>query len=216
MTSPDCQDRASDARGTPRVSMYLAGVLYSAGSSSPVKIRNMSIDGALIEGEIIPATGSVVQLARGALAAKGLVAWSAIGCCGLKFSSSVNVHQWKMPPTNTEQPRIDKVVALVRSGAVPLPLPELTSASAQRVPGEQLTDDLSRISAMLDDLANELAQDPDVLARHGRTLQNLDIAMQTLGAISALLNSGEGSDLDKSAKLDGLRKSAAQALKQGE
>src|SRR5579885_2200883 len=94
MAPPSLQGRGSDARAEQRASLYLAAALYCDGSSSLVKIRNISPTGALVEGPLIPAPGSLVQLVRGQLIVHGLVAWSADARCGLKFSGTVEVQKW--------------------------------------------------------------------------------------------------------------------------
>jgi hypothetical protein len=47
-------ERAGDGRGAPRASMYLTAAIYVEGAAIPVKIRNMSSSGALVEGNVIP------------------------------------------------------------------------------------------------------------------------------------------------------------------
>jgi hypothetical protein len=212
-TSPDA--READARGAARSSIYLAAALYCDGCSSAVRIRNISATGALIEGAVIPGTGSLVQLVRGGLIVHALVAWSAERRCGLKFSGSIDVHQWRAAPTNGEQHRVDEVVRLVKAGAVPLPVPPLSHTSARSESGVSaaaLSADLRNVSELLDKLGETLSGDLQVVARHGPALQNLDIAMQVICAVSAILDSREDSE-GETTKLAALRRSADQALR---
>ena len=218
MVPTSVHNRAADARGAARASLYLAAALYCDGSSSPVKIRNISTTGALVEGTAtIPAAGSLVQLVRGGLIVHGLVAWCSKGRCGLKFSGSVDVQQWRASPSNSEQQRVDEIVRLVKAGAVPLPVPPLSQIAAPEEFHETNTDlsaDLARASKLLENLGGVLASDPNIVTQHGTALQNLDIAMQVIAAVEAII-AGE-SDLEIDAtKLPGLRRSADQALQQG-
>jgi hypothetical protein len=203
---------AADSRAAPRSSFYLTAGLYWDGSYSPVKIRNMSASGALIEAGAAPGAGSLVQLVRGTLIAHALVAWSAEGRCGLRFSGRVDVQQWRVNPSSAEQQRVDEVVRLVKAGAVPLPVPPLSDAdmcTETADGGEHLARDLRRAAQLLDLLGDALANDAAVVERHGSSLQNLDIATQVLAAVEAIL-AGLG-DPDAT-KLSGLRRSADQAI----
>jgi hypothetical protein len=179
-----------------------------------VKILNMSTTGALIEGAVLPGVGTLVQLIRGTLIVHALVAWSAEVRCGLKFSGGVDVPQWRANPTNTEQQRVDEVVRLVKAGAVPLPArrdAEFGGYNESPEASTQLSVDLRRASELLEHLGAALASDPDVVVRHGPKLQNLDIAMQVIGAIETIVAGKSDLNIDR-LKLAGLRRSADQAF----
>jgi len=164
----------------------------------------MSAVGALIEGATMPAPGLLVRLVRGGLTAAGTVAWAAEGRCGLSFSGTVDVPAWLAPPANKEQQRVDDVVRLVKAGAVPL------DPGGAQVP-LQIAEDLSRVSALLELLGNELARDDEVVERYAGVLQNLDIAAQTIAAIESLIED-PASELTGKLRLRHLRRSAVQAL----
>ena len=206
-TPTECRD--VDARAAARSSIYLAAALYCDGASSSVRIRNISATGALVEGAAIPGSGALVQLVRGGLIVHALVAWSADGRCGLKFSGSVDPQAWRAAPTNTEQQRVDQVVRLVKAGAVPLPVPPLAQPSESSDFGQDLSEDLRSVSELLNRLGEVLAGDIDVVTRHGTSLQHLDIALQVIGAVNAIIG---GKDSD-STKLVALRRSTEQALR---
>ena len=205
----------ADPRDAPRLSIYLAATLYFEGSSTPVKIRNISAHGVLLESALAPPAGELVQLVRGALIVHALVAWSTGGRCGLKFSGCIDVEQWRANPSNSEQERVDDIIRLVKAGAVPLPVPPLTESnqdSGTLDPGASVSADLRRILDLLDDLSAVLANDPDIIARHAPALQNIDIAMQLIAAIEGSAPGHGRLDLEGS-KLIGLRRSADQALR---
>ena len=217
MVPTSVHNRAADARAAARASLYLAAALYCDGTSSPVKIRNISTTGALLEGATIPAEGSLVQLVRGGLIVHGLVAWASDCRCGLKFSGSVDVQQWRASPSNSEQQRVDEIVRLVKAGAVPLPVPPLSQIAepAQvRETSADLSADLRRASKLLEVLGGVLASDPELVMQHGTALQNLDIAMQVIAAVEAIIAGDSDLEIDAT-KLPGLRRSADQALQQG-
>src|SRR5689334_1726228 len=108
-----------DLREEPRASLYLAASLFCDGFSMPVKIRNLSNTGALLELPAPLTSGGVVQLVRGSLIVHGLVAWAESKRCGLKFSGAVDVQRWRASPAHSEQQRVDAVVRTVKAGAVP-------------------------------------------------------------------------------------------------
>lgn len=196
-----------DGRADPRTSIYLAAALYTDGCSSPVKIRNISATGALLEGAAIPRVGTLVQLVRGTLIAHALVAWATDARCGLKFSGQVDVQSWRAAPTNVEQQRVDEVVRLVKAGAVPLPVPPLGQgkpADRTSIDTSELVGDLRQISKLLDKLGSELAGDSDIVTRHGPALQNVDIAMQMIAAIEAIMADHRSAE-PNTIKLAGLR-----------
>lgn len=217
MVSPPLQDRTTDARGAPRASIYVAAALYCDGISAPVKIRNISSTGALVEGAVIPSLGALVQLVRGPLIVHGLVVWGTEGQCGLKFSGCVDVQQWSSIPSNGEQQRVDEVVRLVRAGAVPLPVPPLVRLGEPDEIADcepQISGDLRRACDLLDNLGEILASDLDIVMKHGTALQNLDIAMQVIAAVEAIVSGHHDLEFGAS-KLLGLRRSADQAIQRG-
>ena len=215
MVPTSLQDREAEARAAHRASIYLAAALYCDGSSAPVKIRNISQTGALVEGHALPLDGSLVQLVRGALIVHALVAWASEGRCGLKFSGCIDVQQWRAAPSNGDQQRVDDIVRLVKAGAVPLPVPRLARADASGSPDDEaamIRGDLRRAAELIGNLGELLAGDTDVVMRHGASLQNLDIAMQMITAVEAIIAGHNDPDSDAT-KLSGLRRSADQALK---
>lgn len=211
------QSRAADAREAPRLSTFLAATLYCDGASSPVKIRNIASAGALLDAAVVPPAGALVQLVRGGLIVHGLVAWSAEGRCGLKFSGSIDVQEWRAAPANREQERVDEVVRLVKAGAVPLPVASLSQPQdSDEVPDHcgELSGELRRTSDLLESLGEVLANDPDVVARHGDALQSLDIALQMIGSVDAILATHKETCTEAPGR-PGLRICADQALLQG-
>jgi hypothetical protein len=214
LTSPE--SRASDARLAARSSLYLGAALYCDGSSTPARIRNISTGGALVEAAVVPEVGDLVQLVRGTLIVHGLVIWSEEDRCGLKFSGAVDVQQWRSAPTNHQQQRVDELVRLVKAGAVPLPVAgygEPRRGCGMSATSEDMAADLRRVTELLDNLADVLAADPDVVVRHGIALQNLDISTQVIAALQATVT-GRDHEASDGVKLAALRRSADQAIKQ--
>ena len=205
------QERPRDAREDARLSIYLAASLYCDGVSFPVRIRNISSSGALLDTTPPPPVGSLVQLVRGSVIAHALVAWSDGNRCGLKFSGLVDVQAWRAPTPNGEQERVGEIVRLVKAGAVPLPISIPGRGPNGGGINEKLSADLGRVAELLQKLGDQLAKDGIVVAIYGGELQNLDIAMQVLGAVQAIL-SGKSDFATEETRIASLRNSADQAL----
>lgn len=206
------QLQSGDPRVEPRTNMFLGAVIREAGLSLPVKVRNMSVSGALVEGSALPGEGASVQLVRGSLAVSATVAWSSEGRCGLRFSSLACVRDWLAPPTNAGQQRVDETVRLLKLGAVPMPQ---RSASASEPPSAvqsgQFGQDLRRVGRLIQHLSQALSSDKDAVIRHAGELQNLDIALQMIAALADALESG-ASDGASALRLDSLRATCTAAL----
>lgn len=177
------------ARRQPRSSMFLACVMLAGPGSAPAKIRNLSPNGALIETPVVPPVGTIVDLIRGSLSARGEVMWQSENRCGVRFSSQVSVSDWLKTPAASQQSRVDELVALVKTG----PLPDANSRSDDLRPTkprsrEKLIDDLAAAISLIRVLDQELGSSHETLVRHAGVLQNLDIAVQMLGTIAAELS----------------------------
>ena len=69
-------DTAEEKKRThPRTSMFVLATIAAPTVSGPVKIRNMSVGGALIEGDALPRTGEHLRLRRGELTVCGRIVW---------------------------------------------------------------------------------------------------------------------------------------------
>jgi PilZ domain len=199
-----------NARGPKRSSMFLAAVLRTGADEAPVRVRNMSSTGAMIETAVTPVTGSNVDLIRGALTAQGTVIWADGNRCGVRFNSIVSVKDWLAPPHKLEQQRVDDFVALVKSGGAG-PLPDVDPVEKPGSQG-QLVDDIEAVIMLMQVLEDDLAASEETLQRHGPKLQNLDIATQMLRALSKELTPERDKSRVSLARLEDLRIACAQAL----
>ena len=206
--------RQIDARTGSRTNMFIAATLCWDKHCNPTRVRNMSPTGALVESPALPPPGTRVHLVRGTFTAEGEVVWVDGNRCGLHFTDRVEVRDWLAPPVNGEQQRVDQIVGLVKAGAVPLPTGSLTSREPlpELLSSEQLSKDLGLVSELIEKLGDDLASEPETLKRHCVKLQNLDIAMQMLGALSNELLAKDGGTGSRMARIEDLRNSGAQAL----
>jgi hypothetical protein len=205
-------ERAPEARAAQRSNMFLAAVLQGPGFSAPVKVRNMSATGALVEAAAVPGPSIAVRLIRGSLVAPAVVAWSGGSRCGLRFSSIVSVPDWLAAVRNSEQNRVDDTVRLLKLGAVPLPQRPIPPAAAENFAGPAaLAMDIQRVLTLIQSLGDDLASDQNVLLRHSARLQHLDIAIQTLSAVADALSVSTVDDASLT-RLENLRSGCAEAL----
>lgn len=200
-------DPAAEARSSPRTNLFLAAVLRGVKYTAPVRLRNMSSTGALVEAAAVPPANSEVHLVRGSLMVRAIVAWSAEGRCGLRFSSLVSVDEWLAPPANRDQARVDEAVRLVKAGAIPFP----GGAAAEIASNARFGSDLKSIAHLLEALAERLASNDEIMLAHGDELQNLDVAVQTLNAVASSL-AGDADEQLILNRLDNLRASYRRAL----
>jgi hypothetical protein len=144
-------------------------VLNIGSQHLPVRIRNMSAGGALIDGPDIPAAGARVLLVRGSLRASGHVAWREKGQAGIAFEAAVKTSLWIAKAGHAGQQRVDDVVAAIRHSE---PLPQ----DAPLLPEQALVD----LSTTLDDICDRLLMIGAISEPLGEELVRLDAVAQSL------------------------------------
>lgn len=171
----------AEVRVAARTNMFIAAMMLFDGRSTPVKVRNLSAAGALIETAVAPAAGVSFTLRRGSHAVRGSVAWTKENRCGLRFDSSVVVRDWMGPPANPGQVEVDAMFARARSGGGLCLAPGSLSRPEPRSPIQ--CEKLTQVSALIEALGDELAADAETVSRHGAALQKIDQALQLLEAV---------------------------------
>ena len=166
-------------RREERVNLFVMAALHADRDGGPVKLRNISSIGALVEGERLPDTGSTIELRKGPLTASGSVVWRHANRAGLAFSGRTDVSYWL--PNKSGQVKVDHVFQRLKdeqnspAASVPAPLHQ-----------SQITaGDMNRVAASLDDLADALALNDHVIFHYANKLQALDIAAQLLRKLAA-------------------------------
>jgi hypothetical protein len=191
-------------RDLARTNMFIAAMLHAGGGAAPVKIRNMSPEGALAEAPHLPGAGSIIDLVRGKLCASGEVVWQAGSRCGLRFDRAIVVKDW-MSLGHTAQSALERSVVKFRSGL------SQDEALAEDIAGG-IGAEVGRLAALLDRLGEGLSGDPRVLADHGETLQALDLAAQLSAALRNAVDSDLAISCEGRARLRALRPSCIAAL----
>ena len=87
------QSSNSQNRKNRRSNVLMSASLELSGTSVPVKLRNLSAEGALVEGEKLPVEGASVLFRKGDLSMPGRVAL-VNGCqAGVNFAQKLNPDQ---------------------------------------------------------------------------------------------------------------------------
>ena len=168
----------ADSRGGRRSNVFLTATLVMARGSVAVRVRNISVRGALIDGADLPPEGAPVDLRRGSLIAHGEIAWHSADQCGIRFDADIDVDSWTRRVGHSGQQTVDQLVALVRRPTVAAAAPPVPPASP--VPAAASPDSLTQISADLAEACERLAARPDVLNLCAEELQELDAIAQRL------------------------------------
>lgn len=179
----------------PRKNLLLAAVIRSEGVSAPVRIRNVSEKGAMIDGEALPEPGASLLLQRLDIEMRGTVVWRTNGRCGIRFDGAASIDEWvvgRRAPSSVfgqGQARVDSIQAAIRSGQAVVedePAPVCAPESITDVEA-RIADELDYVQRLLDGVGDDLIDDPVLLQRHGHTLQHFDQACQIIGHLSAIL-----------------------------
>lgn len=80
-------------RKTRRSNVLMSASLELSGTSLPVKLRNLSADGALVEGDKLPVEGASILFRKGDLSMPGNVAWVKGHQAGVAFAQNLNPDQ---------------------------------------------------------------------------------------------------------------------------
>jgi hypothetical protein len=168
-----------ESRTDHRSNVFLTATLVMAGASVVVRVRNISVRGALIDGTGLPPQGAAVALRRGSLIAHGEIAWPTGGGCGIRFDTDIDVASWTRRVEHPGQQTVDEMVALIRRPAA--------SDAVSRVPATQ-EDSIASISADLVEACERIAARPELVEVLAEELLRLDaIAQRLSNAVQAKL-----------------------------
>ena len=76
-------------RRTPRSHLFMKASLDVGGRQHEVRLRNLSADGALVQGEELPVEGTEVLFRKEKLSVPGRIAWTADGRAGVSFAQAL-------------------------------------------------------------------------------------------------------------------------------
>ena len=163
-------------RREERIDLFVRASVHSQPGSGVVRLCNMSPIGALIEGESLPLVGYEVELRRGALCVPGKIVWRSAHQAGVSFSQRTVVEDW-FPEAEPQQSVDNAFQRLMEEMRERGPVRE---SNAPLHNSYITADDMHRVAGSLDDLADTLSEDMDLVMRLTEELQTLDIAAQLL------------------------------------
>jgi hypothetical protein len=179
----------------PRKDVMLVATISAGAVSTPVRICNLSEEGATLVAPKLPAVGTAVMLRRLNLSTFATVIWSHSGRCGLKLKRSISVSDWEagvgadVDSARLGQSRVDQLLAAIRSGTA-LPAEAETpppSPVDPRQVEQSIAAELARVKRMLDQVSEELTDDVEVLMRHERAMQSFDIAAMIVEELARVM-----------------------------
>ena len=183
----------------PRNEVMLAATISAGVVSTPVRICNLSEEGAMIDGPSLPAVGTALMLRRLDLSTFATVIWSHGGRCGLSLKRRISVSDWVggvRGAADGERPgqsRVDQLLSAIRSGTdLPVETEASTPHPADARPLEhRIAAELARVKRTLDEISEELTDDIDVLMRHQRAMQSFDIAAKIVEELASVLRADD-------------------------
>lgn len=198
---------------SPRKNLLLAATIEADGLKVPVRIRNLSQDGAMVDGSALPRPGTRVLLRRADIEIGARVIWLGDGRCGIAFDhGAVTVEEWVAGNRaatfegHRGQARVDAIQEAVRRGDLlppePAPPPQTTGIADL---GERIVEEIHFVRGLLDTLGEQLVGDPAVVAAHLETLQNLDRASQILDHLGTILDAEDPAAAARDVSMQELR-----------
>src|SRR5688572_1407005 len=185
----------AELRASRRTNLMLAATIEAGGRSTPVRIRNLSDTGALIEGAGLLEKSEPVVVRRGELEIGATVAWCGGDKCGVRFDRPIPVGEWtggKPRPLECtglrDQRRVDAIQAGARGQPVagPAPAPSAPTVLPDHLE-KRLADELAYVQRLIESMGDELISEPIVVRHHTRALQSIDIASQILGYLAVII-----------------------------
>ena len=191
----------------PRTNLLLSASIETTAGEAPVRVRNLSEGGAMLEGTALPAPGERLLLRRAMLTIAGTCAWRDGNRCGVRFDRPISVQQWASSvraAASVGQQRVDAIQATIRTGGTSAPVDALVTP-AKAVVINNVADEVAAAARFLRALSDRLADDMAVIAAHGDALQQLDPLAQTLDHLARILNAADPAPVIEAIGMDDLR-----------
>lgn len=175
-------DGRPDTRIASRSNVFLAATLYARDEALPIRIRNLSDHGAMLEGSGLPGEGVKVQLQRGSLSASAEIAWQRDQFRGVWFDEPIEAAFWVKAVGHSGQRRVDMVLSALRQGTLRQPEP---------LPPARSPDELASLGRELQQICERLAALPNMSVQLAEDLLKLDGMAQSLTKL-AQAGAGKG------------------------
>ena len=171
-------------RAHERTRVFITASISAANMTGIVRVRDLSVFGALLEADNLPALGTRLKLRKGDLSATGRVVRRERGQAGVQFERPINPIDW-LPNKSRSQLMVDNAFRTIKplfEGGPPVESAGTSGRSSpSALPSSQTSrDELEGIADMLDALADHMSEDPTIISSYRDKLQVLDIASQKL------------------------------------
>ena len=164
--------------------MFLVATLYHGRASNPVRVRNLSASGALVEGASLPPVGTGIILRRGALEPPGSMIWSEGKRAGLAFDVQLDVAAWLPAKEAKGQTQVDQFAFAFKHAAAAAP--SEAAAQAKVLSAGAALAELSTLRIQIREIGVRLALDGALPAHHS-DVRLLDATERRLGQIVTTL-----------------------------
>jgi len=180
------------AQRAPRTNLFLAATIEADTLNAPVRIRNLSEGGAMLEGPAFPRIGDGLTLRRLEMHIGGRVIWHSGSRCGVQFDGIASVPEWVSGKRSGDarhqgQTRVDSIQAAIRSNAPASPASEWQADGGSPELSRRIAEELAYVQRLLENMGDTLTDDPIIMQRHAGTVQGFDLASQILGHLANLL-----------------------------
>ena len=168
-------------RAFVRSKTFLAATMQVKEVACPVRVRNLSPLGAMIEAASVPGIGTTITVGRGSLAAAAEVVWTEADHFGVRFTEEVDVARWisERHQTDSMAP-VPSTRISSKDGSAQLDLDDSIIAS-------RIADEISYLGRVMEGVSDILSKDPLLRHRHARSIQDLAIGEEMLDQLAAVL-----------------------------
>ena len=173
-----------------RSRVMLAGTIVTSDFSVDVRIRNLSRSGALIEGDVMPEAGTIVEVLRNFHSVRAQVVWSKPKRCGVKFAEPVVIEDWVGSTLGAASASQSSKESAERT-AEPLPSWLIAEGSSSSPLEDRLSkrigEEIAYIGRLIETVGMDISANPAIAHRHAASLQNCRRAGALLGEIAQIL-----------------------------
>jgi len=180
---------------SPRKNVLLSATIEAGKLKVPVRIRNLSESGAMLDGTVLPDPGTALTLRRLELEIGATVTWCESGRCDVAFDGLVSVEDWvagNCLPIRFVKPgqaRVDEIQSALRRGDAP---PQEAPPPTRPVPVDELdhriAGEVEMVRRLMETVGDEFSEDPALLMRYAEALQRFDFGCQILAHLAAVLS----------------------------
>ena len=197
---------------SPRKNVLLSATIEAGKLKVPVRIRNLSESGAMLDGAALPDPGAALTLRRLQVEIGATVMWCEAGRCDVTFDGLVCVEDWVAGSCLPQrfvapgQARVDAIQSALRRGEAP---PEAAPPPGRQVPvgdlEQHIAAEIEMVRRLLETVGDELSDDPALLMRYAEALQRFDFGCQVLGHLAAVLSAPDRTAAVASVTMEELR-----------